>query len=319
MIGLPSQISICFSEGTCNLKCPMCQTHGTRRKYHRGKPLMRGEMDLRKAARILDELRGSDVIIAPSGQTELFAQKDWMTYVRMVKDRGLKVNINTNGILMPGHMTSYVDVDGVFISVDALTRETFMKVRGVDKLDIVEGNIARLLEYRKHMKPRIGVSFVVQKDNAHEKDDFVKHWIKHADSVRVAQLHQRGSDIARVYKRRRPCPMLYRNMYIHYNGDVSVCCWDAYGHTNLGNVFKDGVEGVWNGSGFKMARHIHECGDTLAIPFCHACEDWPRYARASVRDVNGIRVCKTPLVTYYNRLDRLKSWKWGGGDIYAKI
>jgi len=155
--------------------------------------------------------------------------------------------------------------------------------------------------------PRIGVSFVVQEDNVHERDRFLNYWIKIADCVRIAELHQRGDDINHPILPRKPCTMLYRNMYIHHNGDVSVCCWDAYGHTNLGNVFRDGIAGAWNGPGFTATRHAHESGDV--IPFCAACQDWPRYMYTSEEVVKDILVRKTPLMTYYNRIDRIETWR----------
>jgi radical SAM protein with 4Fe4S-binding SPASM domain len=107
--------------------------------------------------------------------------------------------------------------------------------------------------------------------------------------------------------------MLYQNMYIHHNGDVAVCCWDAYGKTNLGNVFKQGVKGVWHGKEFQRLRRLHETGQWKKIPFCTACQDWPRYIYTEEIQRGNLLIRKTPLMIYYNRIDRLETWRFKKG------
>jgi radical SAM protein with 4Fe4S-binding SPASM domain len=315
----PKNISFCFTEGFCNLRCPMCQTFGDRKKYHKnGRKLIKGVMDLKKAEILLQELKGKDVVIAPSGQIEFFTQKNYMEHLKLLKKYSLTVNINTNGLLLTPDMAPFLVqmIDGIYISIDAFTPETLERVRGTRELNSIICNIAALLKARgNHSYPRIGVSFVKQRVNKFEILDFVEYWLQYVDSVRVAELHARGEDIQwkLIPKKRKPCPMLYQNMYIHSNGNVAVCCWDAYGRTNLGNVFKQGVKGVWHGKEFQRLRRLHETGQWKKIPFCTACQDWPRYIYTEEIQRGNLLIRKTPLMIYYNRIDRLETWRFKKG------
>ena len=97
-------------------------------------------------------------------------------------------------------------------------------------------------------------------------------------------------------------------MPIHFNGDVSICCFDSFGEQVMGNVFKDGgVKAVWKGKKLQEVRHYHETGQWDEVPFCKDCNAWSGYIyEDEVKD--GILIRRSPQFIYYNRMDRLESW-----------
>ena len=295
----------------CNLKCPMCVVHGST-DDPRLKAWLRRDMDLEKASRILDEVMSAKPMIMPSLWSEPLLARNFKAHVRNVKDRGLTLAANTNGLTLTEDLARFLvemKVDAIAISIDATTKETLKKVRGIDKLAKIHAAVDRMIAARgDNMLPRIGVSFTIQPDNAHEREAFVEYWAQRVDFVRVGELFENGHfPNVKTKGPRKPCPALYSTMAIHANGDVSLCCIDGFGETNVGNVFEEGVRAVWNGDKLNQVRKWHEEGEWEKVPFCKDCERWMSYGfEEEIRD--GLLIRKSPEYTYYNRLDRLENW-----------
>ncbi len=75
-------------------------------------------------------------------------------------------------------------------------------------------------------------------------------WIKVDGADFVANYYQGEADRVRedlraVSELRVACPMAFTTMAVRSNGDVSPCCVDFIGGTNLGNVDSDGLQAIW--------------------------------------------------------------------------
>lgn len=312
---LPERISIGLQEGFCNLKCPKCPVHGEGKNN-----IIKGKMDLNNVYKLLEEVKGAEVIFASEGYTEPLLQENFWEYLSAVKERGIKMNINTNGLLMTKEYAKHIvdlQIDCVFVSVDAMTPNVLKKVRGTDRLDRIREAVFTLLETRGgRLYPRIGVSFLAQQSNIFEKDEFIVFWIQYVDAIRVASLYLEKDNIDQqlIPKVRKPCSILYDTMLIHHNGDVPMCCWDGSGKTKVGNVFEQGIKGVWLGEKLQEVRHYHESGQLDKVPFCKNCNDWMRYDFVKEEVIDNILIRYSPLLVYYNRIDRLGTWKFGAGQ-----
>ncbi len=75
----------------------------------------------------------------------------------------------------------------------------------------------------------------IKVDNA----NFIRNYYK--DSVDSAI-----ADLKRSSTQRIACPMPFTTMAIRNNGDVSPCCVDFIGGTNLGNVNERSLQEIWN-------------------------------------------------------------------------
>lgn len=311
MRNFPKNISIGYYEGFCNLTCPKCPAHG---KGKNANKYIKGTMGFEKACKLFNELKGEDLLVASGAFSEPFLQKDIWRYLEAIKKRKLKININTNGLLITEKCVKQImdlKIDCIFISVDALTKDIFKKVRGIDGLEIVKKAVFSLLEARgDRLYPRIGVSFIEEDVNIHEREEFVSFWLQHVDVIRVAKVYseEHKIDPNLILNDRKPCAMLYEVMVIHYNGDVPMCCWDPNGKTKVGNVFEDGIKRVWLGKELQKIRHYHETGQFDKVPFCSKCAYWSRYEVPTEEVVSNVLIRRSSLMTYYNRIDRLNSW-----------
>lgn len=309
---VPERLLIDFAT-RCNLRCPMCVVWGS--EEARKVDEVQGIMDIERARRLLDEVMAARPLVQPNMWGEPLLIPELETVIGDLKTRGLPVAMNTNGLrLNPNVCRMLIDlkVDAVMVSIDATTPATLQKVRGIDKLDKIEEGVHRLLDLRGDGKlPRIGVSFTVQETNRHEQDAFVERWSKRVDVVRVGLLFDgdRGTfpEMA-AGPDRRPCPTLYNTLPVHNDGTVRMCCLDGFRATNMGNVFDNGVAGVWHGGEFAKARYYHETGQWDKVPFCKNCNGWAENLYGEeVRD--GLLIRRSPQFVYFNRIDRLSNWK----------
>ena len=162
--------------------------------------------------------------------------------------------------------------------------------------------------------PRITVSFSVEADNHHEKDAFVREWLQHVDAVRVNNIYKPShslkasinSDDLPISQKRTPCRELYDQMIVDWNGDVRVCCIDGKRQTNLGNVFRDGVQGVWRGPALTALREGHERGEYGE--FCTPCTTWATFNLNRQYNRGNLLVRRSQGTVFYNRKDRLYTW-----------
>ena len=303
----------------CNLACPMCLLHGSGVPDSPEKELAIGKMGLDKARSVLDEVMSVKPLIQPSMWGEPLLAKDLKEHLTQMKSRGISVALNTNGLTLKEDLAEFFvkeKIDTVFFSLDSTTPETLMKVRGVNKLQKIEQNLLMLLRIRDEMKsiyPRIGATMTIQDENVHELNEFIEKWVPIVDVVRVGAVFKHGHLIGiKPPSNRLPCAMLYHTMPIHYNGDVSICCWDSHGREIMGNVFKDGgVEAVWQGKKFKEIRSKHENGEFDQIPYCKDCNAWSGHLyEEETSTISGeeVLIRRSAQFAYYNRVNRLDSW-----------
>lgn len=295
----------------CNLRCPMCTVWGS--DDDEGIDSVKGVMDINESKKILDELMSVSPLIQPNMYGEPLLAPNLKDQILNMKKRGMSVAMNTNGLTLTDELADFFvehEVDSVMFSIDATTRETLKKIRGIHKLEKIENAVFRMLKARgDNVKPRIGVSFTIQDDNKHEEEDFVKKWVGVVDVVRMGVIFIDGTfPDMKTPDVRQPCPALYNTIPIHNDGVVTICCLDGFKETNVGNVFKDGIEKVWNGEELTKVRYYHETGQYDKVPFCSKCNGWAQYDFKEEVD-DGILIRKSPQYTYYNKISKLDNWK----------
>jgi MoaA/NifB/PqqE/SkfB family radical SAM enzyme len=307
---LPDRLLMDFAT-RCNLRCPMCPVWGLDDESKIA-PL-EGVMDIEHARKMLDEFTTKQPMVAPSIYGEPLLIPNLREVLTDVKSRGMALALNTNGLTLTESIAEFlceIKVDSVMFSIDAITKETLKKVRSVDKLEKIESAVFRLMKIRGDREyPRVGVSFTSQDDNRHEADAFVARWVGVVDVVRMGIVFENGRFPDMVEPPKRvPCPVIYKTMPVHHDGSVRLCCLDGLRATDMGNVFKDGVRGVWHGEEFAKARYYHEAEQWDKVPFCKPCNGWAQYEYTEeVRD--GILIRRSPEYAYYNTVNRLGNWK----------
>ena len=309
---VPQQIYMGCLDGYCNLKCSMCFFHSPNNKKDVSK--YKGRMRLEQYTKVLNEVEGERADIYPYRYAALLLIKDLFQRISAAKERNLSFVIDTNGLLLTKrHADFFVEnrVDSITFSVDAFSKETLKTVRGIDDLEKIKRAVFLMLEARgQSLVPRVGVSFTLMEANRHEVKAFVDYWIKHVDVVRVNRVIKEHNVIEGVDlpDKRKPCYCLFSRMVVDFKGDATICTTDAFSTVNVGNVFKDGVQNVWNGEALNQIRHYHKTNQFDKIPLCKDCDGWADYAYRE-RTEGEVLIRATTSVVFYNRIDRLNGWK----------
>ena len=247
---------------------------------------VKGIMKTDAATRLLDEIAPAHPLIQPNIYGEPLLIPNLRERLRDMKTRGIAIAFNTNGLTLDDDLAKFmveIELDSISFSIDAASRESLLKVRGVDKLEKIEAAVVRMLTARGARElPRISVSFTLQEANRHEEKEFVERWSGIVDCVRVGLLFENGTfPDMKPPEQRLPCPALYKTMPVHNDGPVTICCLDGFKNTNVGNVFEDGVKAVWNGEEFAKVRYYHETSQWDKVPFCKSCNGWAQHHRAA--------------------------------------
>ncbi len=307
MVKYPRKIAIGFQEGTCPLNCKKCFAFGAEAK--RKKEVKK--MSMERIVDLINEI--AQITPRPSIQphiyTEPFANNDLKDIILLCVEKNIDMSIITNGILVNDEWIDFMVKKlnrnyTISFSLDAVSQKVYEKVRGNYQLNMLEDVIIRLLEERGENGPRIGVNFVVEEDNYHEAEHFLNKWKYVADAVRIGVGIDFQKKIPERFRKaevqtRYACRKIDEVMVIDTDGDVRVCQFDAFGETNLGNVFDDGVLNVWNGEKITELRKVQESGSLEKHNFCYGCEGG-LIADLSKRETDEFYISEASYLTYYN-------------------
>jgi len=158
----PKKISIGLYEKECNLKCPKCLVHSPYMKRGREIKGNLGSMPIKSVLKIFDEIKDYKPMVGSSFWSEPLFRKDlFKKFFIEAKRRGLPTQTSTNGLLLTEELADFMvnHLDIITISIDAFTKETLLKTRGTDKLNVIRNAVLLLLKKRESLYPRITVNF----------------------------------------------------------------------------------------------------------------------------------------------------------------
>jgi radical SAM protein with 4Fe4S-binding SPASM domain len=173
-------------------------------------------------------------------------------------------------------------LDHIEVSIDAVTPETYFKIRRSPMFErLVENTLAYIGESKAYnQNSRVTVSFVLQTDNQHEYKAFKQFWSGKADEVYIRRYHQHhnlvdnhGHFQEKHYKFRHPCPYLWDRIIIYHNGQIRFCESDWKAEHAIGNIQNQTIKEIWHGEIYCRLRQQHIDG-IFAHPFCKVCTDW---------------------------------------------
>ena len=273
----PAEIAI-ETHSYCNLRCIVCPYVAMRRR--KGK--MRPELFHKIIDEVAQESPETRLWLAIMG--EPLMDKDLASHLRYARDRSVRrIHLNTNGTFLEGPLAQDIldaDVESVYVAIDAVTSDTYDKVRPGGDFHRVRKNVEDLLNLRARMsrkKPEIVVQFISMLENESEIDKFHDYWLERGAVVKIRLRQGWGLDITapdleKFHIERFPCPWLLRTMNIHWNGHVTQCDVDYEERYSGGDTNHQSIKDIWNGD-FALRRERHWAGN-FQHPLCSGCRDW---------------------------------------------
>jgi len=268
----------------CNFECPMCTQGNPELKAKFGYD---EQITSDQVAAILEEGRRHGCpSISFQGDNEPFLIKALPDWFAMARDAGfLDIMVNTNGSVMTPRLAERILDSGltrIRFSLDAVTRETYEKIRLKGDFNKVRRNIRMFLEARAERGaelPVVGVNFVKMAVNAHEVEPFIAEWNDKVDFIVIQDFMT--PDIEGDYaeldiENREPvddfkCAQPWQRLYIRGNGDVTACCAMFNKYLKLGELGKNSLQEIWQSKAASDLRRLHKEGRYRENAVCLKC------------------------------------------------
>ena len=251
---------------TCNLRCTFCfVTDGMTRDG--------GFMDFDLFKKIIDDCIDLEHLCMHNWGEPLL-HKDIFRMIEYAKNKGVNyVVMNTNGTLLTDKMINRIvnsKLDIIRFSIDG-SAETFKRVRGVE-LENIEKNIKKLKIIKEKKRPelKMGVVFTVEEDTEGDAEEYINHWEKIVDHVR---LQPKLITSPRTEVCPEPFGKDYGKLVVLWDGRVIPCCVDYNANLMIGNIQNDTIPNLWKSEKLNILREQHlkgEFPDTCAN--CNECE-----------------------------------------------
>ncbi|MGK5091857.1 radical SAM protein [Deltaproteobacteria bacterium TL4] len=272
------------SSYQCNFQCPMCTQGNPELKAKFGYP------ERMTTGKILKLLKEAQKFHCPSvsfqGDNEPFLMKDLIHWFELAREHGfLDIMVNTNGSVMTEALAERTIRSGLTrlrFSLDAITEETYAKIRINGKFERTMRNIALFLQKKKELQadlPLVGVNFVRMKQNEHEIEAFVEYWNDRVDFIVLQEFmtpdtegeYEHLSGESKLAVHNFQCNQPWQRLYIRGNGEVTPCCAMFSRYLKLGEIQTSSLESLWNGPAIKALRKLHAEGRYAENPVCLKC------------------------------------------------
>lgn len=267
----------------CNLLCPMCPRT---LMLERGETITPYYVDFKVFKTAIDQ--GKDkglyaVNLNAAGET-LF-HPDIVKMVKYAKDNGiLDIMFHTNATLLTENISKQLidaGLDKLIVSFDSPIKEHYEKIRVGAKFDSVVKNVrrfAKLKEKNGKETPQLRINMVVMKENETEKKMMIDFWkgvangIGFLGCINPMSMDQKDRSIkGEKFNHNFCCEKLWQRLTIGYKGEIKLCHMDEYNQIELGNIFKDKIENIWNGEQLEDIRNKHLSGNISKVTLCKMC------------------------------------------------
>lgn len=295
--GYPTQLLI-ETTNVCNLSCPMCTTAVGQNESERKK----GYLSLDDFKRMIDRAERYVNSVGLFFGGEPMLNKDLPAMVRYARAKRIETFFSTNATMLTDEAIEEIlgcGLDKMTISFDGLSRETYEKYRvGADFHDVY-AKIQRLARRKREKglaRPHLQLQFIVMKHNQHEvarlaeaKRDLgvdevvvkavaIPTWI-YDDAGKVNALfaewlpekkwskYKGAAAGAAVKGKQNRCEWLRKGV-VHWDGRMSLCCFDYDAKHVYGNLLTAPLARIWNAAYGRKLR-----GDVLnrRFPLCEKC------------------------------------------------
>ena len=273
----------------CNLSCPMCPRTSLMKRQ-------RGLMEFSLFKKIVDESKGKTEFMYIDNMGDPLIHPKICEMVDYASRNGIRMLLGTNAALLSDELAARLLQNGpdlVELSIDAATPQTYEKVRSGKNYEQVVKNVMnfpKAKQLTRATKPFTILQFVKTIFNAKEKEAFYQKF-KDAgyDFMAFRGCHTWGGNIPDYGVKNLmsptpkeklepnssqpscPCRILWNQLTVLWNGDVTPCFYDFDGKSVVGNVNKNSLAEIWNNSQMTKFRKYHLAGRYVKVTCCKYC------------------------------------------------
>lgn len=282
--------SIVYIEPTnaCNANCLFCPRQAMTRPV--------GFMEMALYRRIVDqvaELGPSELRLFHYGEPMLHPELPGM--IRYAHEKGLVARFQTNGLALTRERIIHLLEAGmnyIGVSVNGLIARDYELMRPGHSFETLTRNLALLRDcvQSSGKKCHIHLNAHVDRQELGERDAdiqaFKKHWLTVAGSLSISGLSlydrisilRRGevsastlAELSRTPDADVLCAEPFDRMVIKWDGRVSPCCADYDGRMITGDLTRQSLHEIWNGTELERIRTEVRERRYMNLAVCKTC------------------------------------------------
>mgnify|MGYP004502161889 CR=1 FL=1 len=261
----------------CNFQCVSCFQSLKHENYiTRNRQVMSMEM-FEKIIGQLRDWEGEKIkVLKLSLYGEPFTNKNFIRMLEIAKKSNIaeRIETTTNASLLSRDLSNDLvkyEMDYMRVSIYGGNQESYYRITNCQKANIEEiwTNLKYIQELKqKNGKERPFISAKMLDTYTEENEEFLNKFSKVSDEVYIDKPHnwiatKEKSFIGSLYdddkqeqliqeqekcmSNRIACTMPFTTLAIRSNGEVSPCCIDWSGGTNIGNINDQSLKEIWEG------------------------------------------------------------------------
>jgi radical SAM protein with 4Fe4S-binding SPASM domain len=268
----------------CNSNCALC-VHG----HAEMKKLIgyKEYMPFTTFTRLVDECAEHECTsMGLSFVNEPLLDPDFLDRLDYITKKGIMdVHLNSNASLLTEELSERIlgsGVTRVCFSLDAVTAETFKKMRPALDFDAVVGNIERFLELRAkrcQKLPLVRVSLLLNSLNKHEEQAFREKWASKVEYVAVQRyvpISTQNDELSHAIKEaptkgKQTCSYPWESLFVHGDGIVVPCAAHRSRLMNVGNINENTLYEIWHSEKINELRSALLEDKLNDTKFCASC------------------------------------------------
>ncbi|MCM1039248.1 MAG: radical SAM protein [Ruminococcus sp.] len=193
-----------------------------------------------------------------------------------------KIGMSTNAMLLDENMAQNIlnsGLDTIYFSIDGVSAETYNRIRVNCNYYVVKKNITYFLKLRERLSSKIRVimQMIIDADNIHEKENFIKLWDKYDVEFYLKKMHcyldggKSSFDKIDTSIQKSVCNDPFRLITVLCDGNVGCCCWDYNNEYCLGNVMENDLIELYNGEKINYMRQLQREKECYNLAPCNRC------------------------------------------------
>lgn len=274
----------------CNLRCPLCST-GIEAKTRK-----KGILELENFKLLIEQIKDTTLHLALQNWGEPTLVDDLPQMIHYAANAGIYTRLSTN--FSVNYADGYLDdliksgLGILVIDLDGTTQEVYEKYRRNGKLETVLFNTKEAVRIKRENKlkfPIIQTRMLVTSYNEHQINEFQEMSKKlEVDEIELGNI-QINPNTAKtwlpknkefVYEtylgehRTTPCHWPWSSLVINWDGGVSPCCIIDDQNSDFGNIFNEGLMGIWNNEYYVSARsEFSQTKNITKSTICNMCKN----------------------------------------------
>jgi radical SAM protein with 4Fe4S-binding SPASM domain len=267
------------TTNVCNLKCPMCPRTILLEKNEFSSQGYMNDDDYKNIIDQAVENGVKSIKLNYLGEPLLHPSVVWQ--VKYAKEKGiLDVMMNSNGDLLTEKMSKELleaGLDKIFISFDSISPDIYEIQRKGTSLGKVIDNVYNFALLRNQYYPNthIRLSMVMYETPEYKAqfEGLQVMWKNLVDAVGYGFYTERDYEKGDTYPKVDGfyCEQLFQRMFLKYNGNVTVCCFDDKDEYVVGKWKDEKLKDIWISPAYKNIRDTHTKGNYCDVNMCSKC------------------------------------------------